>query len=226
MFKSKTVRVVGFVGSMGLSAALLGTAATSTGAWFTDSEAGTVMAKSGTLTVDKNNNYNLFFDKLIPGQDQTKDVGYHTGGDAPSDIWLSFPNGDAYGAFTGQKGYPNVSDGGLGRYGHFAVYNNAGNLLFNSYNLTNQPDGTSGCADSEGHGSNSPATSATDTPAYCGVPHYMKIESNVASGTDAKLTLLFGLTGRATGQNKMEVPSLPFQVVATQVGVRPDASNF
>jgi hypothetical protein len=228
MFKNKTARIAAFVGAIGASAALIGTAATTTGAYFTDSENGTIAGKTGSLVVDKRSDYSLNFNDLVPGEYQDKDVKYATAGSTNEDIWLKFPAGPEYGAFTGAaNGSDGFPSGGMGRYGHFAVKNNAGNTLFSSYNLTNVSQGTSGCADNEGHGFGPASTSASDTPPNCGVPRYILVESNVPSGTDAKLTLTFGVTGRATGQNANQpAAAVPFQVVATQHGVRPDASNF
>jgi hypothetical protein len=227
MQKLKAARLAGFVGALGASAVLLGAAANTTGAYFMDQEDGTVSAKSGSLTVDKRSDYSLNFDKLIPGEYKSKDVAYHTAGDATEDIWLAFPDGAASGMFTGAKNGSKYAGGGLGRYGHFEVKNNADQVLFSSYNLQNESDTSSGCADANGHGSNRAATSETDTDmGYCGVPHFIKVESNVAPGTDAKLTMVFGLTGKAKGQNTQVAENLPFSVIATQAGVRPDAKNF
>ena len=60
------------------------------------------------------------------------------------------------------------------------------------------------------------------------MPHYIKIESNVPSGSDRQMTLTFGVTGRQTqqGQDAPPADAVPFQVVATQHGIRPDAENF
>lgn len=225
MFKTKAARITGFVGTLGLSATLLGAAASTTGAYFTDSEPGTVAASAGSLTLDRRSDYNLSFDRLIPGEYKSREVVYRTGGDAATDIWLKFPAGLNYLAFTGDKGNAQHPAGGLGRYGHFAVADNGGGTLFSSYNLTNESAGVSGCADANGHGSGRQATSPTDTPPYCGVPQYIKLESNVAPGSELKSTLTFGVTGRWKTQG-VPVANLPFEVVATQVGVRPDAEHF
>ena len=40
MKKNKTARIVAFIGALGASAALIGAAATTTGAYFTDSKSG------------------------------------------------------------------------------------------------------------------------------------------------------------------------------------------
>jgi hypothetical protein len=229
MFKNKTTRIAAFIGTLGASATLIGMAATNTGAYFTDSESGQIAGQTGHLTVDqRGGSYNLNFDNLVPGEYKDRTVAYHTGGDTNEDIWLYFPAGTQYGAFTGAKGaVDSYSDGGMGRFGHFAVKDNAGNPQFSSYNLQNQADGTSGCADANGHGSGPQATSETNTPPFCGVPHYMLLESNLPSGSDRSFTMTFGVTGKQTEQGQYAPPAnVPFQVVATQHGVRPDAKNF
>jgi hypothetical protein len=233
MFKNKSARIAAFIGTLGASAALIGAAATNTGAYFTDSETGQIAGTTGHLTVDKLNDYNLSFDNLVPGEYKDRSVAYRTGGDTNEDIWLKFPAGTPYGQFTGAKdngsngNIDGFADGGMGRFGHFAVKDNAGNVLFSSYNLQNESNGTSGCADSNGHGSGPQATSPTNTPPLCGVPHYMLIETNLPSGSDRSLTMTFGVTGKQTQQGQYAPPAnVPFQVVATQHGVRPDALNF
>ncbi len=227
MKKNKTARIAAFIGTVGASAALIGMAATNTGAYFTDSEDGTLSGNAGHLTVDKRSNYSLSFENLVPGEYKSRDVNYHTAGDTNEDIWLAFPDGEAYAKFSGAKNGTYYADGGMGRYGHFEVKNNAGTSLFSSYNLQSEADGSSGCANANGHGFGRQATSVSDTPPLCGVPHYILIESDVPSNTDAKLTMVFGVTGRQTDQGQSAPPAqVPFQVVATQHGVRPDAKNF
>jgi hypothetical protein len=229
MFKKKPMRIAAFIGTLGASATLIGMAATNTGAYFTDSENGQIAGTTGHLTIDKNNDFNLNFDNLVPGEYKDRTVAYHTGGDSSEDIWLYLPAGTQYGAFTGAKGavdgYP---DGGMGRYGHFAVKDNAGNLLFSSYNLQNASNGSSGCADDNGHGFGPQATSESDTPPLCGVPHYMLIESDVPAGVDKSFTMTFGVTGKQTQQGQYAPPAnVPFQVVATQHGHSPKpGGNF
>ena len=52
MRKSRAVRVAGFVGALGASAALVGFAASGTGAYFTDSHTGSINASTGSIKVD------------------------------------------------------------------------------------------------------------------------------------------------------------------------------
>lgn len=226
MFKNKTARVTAFIGALGASAALIGTAATTTGAYFTDSKSGNLSGTSGHIAVDRVGSFDLNFDGLMPGTYKDREVTYKTSSTGPEDIWLKFdPTTAGYKAFTGGGSGPN--DSGLGRYGHFVVKNNNGGTLFSSWNLRNQPNGESGCADANGSGSNQPATGPNDTQnGYCGVPQYMLVESNVPDGSTKKMTLTFGLTGKASGYEDTQWAAVPFEVVATQPGVRPDALNY
>jgi hypothetical protein len=52
MRKSRAVRVAGFVGALGASAALVGFAATGTGAYFSDSHTGAINASTGSVKVN------------------------------------------------------------------------------------------------------------------------------------------------------------------------------
>ncbi|HET7386940.1 MAG TPA: hypothetical protein VFJ19_09795 [Nocardioidaceae bacterium] len=231
MNKSKAARVAGFVGALGASASLVGYAATSTGAYFTDSEPGSLSGQTGNLQINAQHT-NLKFSDLVPGDYVDKTITYRTNSSTPEDIWLYFPETTAYEAFTGAKGNSRYSSGGMGRYGHFAVANSGSQTVFSSYNLQNASDDYtsdtySGCANADGRGFGPKATSEADTPALCGVPHYILIDSNVASGTSGHLTITFGVTGRQTEQNQAAPPlSVPFDVVATQHGHRPDDPNF
>jgi hypothetical protein len=223
MFKKHT-RIVAFIGTLGASATLIGMAATNTGAYFQDSEGGSLSGKTGHLDIAANNDFNLNFNDLVPGVYQDRVIKYHTDSNTPEDIWLKIPDGVAYAQFSGAKNGQYDANGGLGRFGHFAVKNNAGNLLFSSYNLANLNDSTSGCADDNGHGSGPQATAQDDFPPNCGVPHYMLIDQNVPTGADRQFTITFGVTERKSAQYQAQPPqTVPFQVVATQPNIRPDA---
>jgi hypothetical protein len=235
--KLKAARLGGFLGTAGLTAALVGIAVSGTGAYFTDSAAGTMSANSGHLTLSTSS-ATLSFADLVPGTDKTDDVTYHVATSGPSDVWLVFdPATAGYQGFTGAKGAaksPLVPGGGLGRYGHFAVSVNSGGALFQSYNLaldpagsTSDPNGTGGCqTDAYGHGGSAVrATSVADTPPYCGVPTAIKLSSGLTDGQGATVHLTFGLSGRQVQQNQTEW-TVPFKIVATQAGIMPGAADF
>ena len=221
-------KVGGFIGTLAAGAALVGTAVTGTGAYFTDSENGGLNASSGHLRLNTTD-ANLTFTDLVPGEDKTRNIDFDVDASGKSDVWLVFDNTNAgYAAWTGAKGDPLAPDGGLGRYGHFAVANNGG-TLFQSWNLQNVPAGSSEvpCStNADGHGAGRPATSVSDTPPLCGVPTAIKIASDLTSGDGGTLKMTFGITGRWKAQDVPNVASVPFKVVATQAGIRPDAAHF
>lgn len=228
MSRSSIIKVGGFITTLAAGAALVGSAVTGTGAWFSDSKDGSVVATSGRLHLNTTDPH-LTFDNLVPGEYKTRNIDFNLDGNnsTNSDVWLTFdPTDLGYAQFTGAKGQAPWTDGGLGRYGHFAVSVNGGAPVFQSYNLQNGPAAESCGVDANGNGgSTQQATSPTDTPPYCGVPTAIKLASNVAPGQAATINVTFGPTGRWTAQDA-PVADVPFKVVATQVGIRPDAANF
>jgi hypothetical protein len=228
--KINMIKIGGFIATMAAGAAMIGAAATGTGAYFTDSKTGGLVASTGHLTLNTTD-ANLRFENLVPGEDTTKSVDYNVDATGKSDVWLVFkPTDVGYLAWTGDKGNALYPDGGLGRYGHFAVAN-GGTTLFESRNLALDPAGPGTAAScyvdpATGHGGSAVRpTSRDDILPYCGVPSAIKIASNLVSGDGGVLNMTFGVTGRWTAQHS-PVASVPFTVVATQAGVRPDAANF
>lgn len=218
------LKIGGFIATMATAAGMMAFAAGGTGAYFTDSERGTISASSGHLNLNTTST-TLSFTDLVPGQDKTQDVRYNVDTSTNSDVWLVFDQDTrAFAKFSGAKNDALWPEGGLGRYGHFAVSNDGG-VLFSSYNLAHDPAGNAECADANGHGIGSMATSVTDTPPYCGVPSAIKIASNLSNGQGGTVTVTFGVTGRWTAQNA-PVVNVPFTLVATQAGHGPNDPNF
>lgn len=226
MSKKQFLKITGFIGTLGAGAALVATAATGTGAYFTDSASGTIHAQAGSLNLSTTD-MSVNFTGIMPGEDRAKAINYSaTASSGNTDIWLTFDTtSEAYAKFTGEKNNAKWADGGLGRYGHFEVTND-GTPLFDSYNLQNASKDVSGCADSVGHGFGRMATGAADTPPYCGVPGAILLKSNVAPGNGGQVIITVGLTGRQTVQNQVQIDSLPFKIVATQHGHGPNDANF
>ena len=239
MSKKQFLKVTGFIGTLAAGTALVASAATGTGAWFTDSQSGSLTAQAGNLDLTTHDSTTLDFRGIMPGEDRDQTVHYTVDSSSgPMDVWLKFDTSTAkYSQFTGfsdpdgvdgeKHGQNGYDDGGLGRYGHFMVTSGS-SVFFNSYNLKNAPDGTSGCADNaKGWGSSAQAKNEDDTSmGYCGVPGYIKIGESLADGANGKVTLTFGLTGKQTQKNQIEIAGLPFEIVATQAGHRPDAGNY
>jgi hypothetical protein len=238
MRKSKAVRVAGFVGALGASAALVGFAATGTGAYFTDSHPGEVQASTGHVKVDIGPaDGKLSFVNLLPGEYKTQQLKYTANGTEGEDVWLVFPTDDGTGvnpseAFTGNpsEAFTGASNdtfgGGLGRYGHLAVTSNKGS--FTSYNLNNggNTPGVAGAdpkcyVDANGHGgSNVQATDRSDyTVPYCAAPTAILLDSNLANGQTATAHVTFGYTPLL---KLADAQNVSYQIVATQHGNRPD----
>lgn len=233
MVSKKTVKVAGFVGALCASAALVATAASSTGAYFSDSKDGNLSGTSGHLEVQTTGT-NINFQGLNPGEDQSQRVTYTPTSNSTTheDVWLVFDTTSAaYGVFTGANhvDYGGYSSGGLGGYGHFKVVSDQG-YGFESYNLQVAADPNTGChinADGDG-GSAQRATgpdNGSQSAPECGVPGAIKLGSNLAPGQASAATITFGLTGKATTQDKQEA-NVPFKIVATQVGIRPGTRGF
>ena len=189
MVSKKTVKVAGFVGALCASAALVATAATGTGAYFTDSHSGNLVDTSGHLQLSTTDT-NISFTGLNPGQDKSQQIQYTPTANSTSneDVWLVFDTtSTAYGQFTGAKGanYGGYTGGGLGGYGHFKVISDQG-YDFESYNLQVAPAGQGCNINAEGNGGSAAKATGPDNGSQsapeCGVPAAIKIGSNLAPG--------------------------------------------
>ena len=217
MNKNKTGRIVAFITALGASAALIGAAAQTTGAYFTDSKSGNIGASFGKVALNRVGSFDASFADLRPGEYQDQTITYNTNtGTGDQDIWLVFDQTDA--------AYQAINT--VGGYGHFAVSDNAGDNLFSGWNLK-LLNGTSPCADSDGH-ANQPErpgvwkyTAEDPTSTLCGIPGAIKLQSDVPANSERHFTMTFGVTPRATAP--WASFSIPFKVVATQPDIRPDS---
>ncbi|RLV49615.1 hypothetical protein D9V37_06760 [Nocardioides mangrovicus] len=221
MNKSRTARLAGFIGALGCSAALVGAAVHTTGAYFTDSKDGSINTSTGSVKVSSPSGTTLNFSDLLPGDYKTQTVSFRNDGTAPEDIWMVMPAGSA---LTGDQ-----SSNALGRYGHFKLTSEGG-AHFVSNNLRSYDDtGRVDCkVDSRGWGgSNEEATSASQPPiAECGAPHAILLYSALPSGSTKTATVEFGFTKLLTGpQGAPSTRLATYKIVATQHGVRPDDVN-
>ena len=244
MNKGKIARLVGFAGALGVSAVLITTAVSSTGAYFTDSQNGNLAGSSGHLQITSTGT-GINFTGLNPGEDKSNNVTYTVTGNSTTnaDVWLVFDTtSDAYGKFTGAKNvsYGGYTEGGLGSYGHFKVSSDQG-YSFESYNLqlfnaaaatspfTSSNDQGTCTIYANGTGGGNGKAVGTDpgsqTAPLCGVPAAIQLGANIAPGASGSTAVTFGLTGKAKTQD-VTWANVPFKIVATQPGVRPDAGNF
>lgn len=237
--KSMAIRIGGFAAALCASGALIGTAVSGTGAYFTDAHNGTIYANTGQIKVNVTPaNGTLNFQNLLPGDYQTQQIDYTAqpvgGQNQTEDIWLVFPTDNGHGgnpseAFTGVPEDPDP--GALGRYGHFAL-SSTGGAHFTSYNLAN-PGTTSGhtgssCSTNANGwgGSNAQPTSPSDTTTagFCAPPDAILLQSNMANGQSGSATLTFGFTPLLTSQTQYAntTPIVNYKIVATQHGIAPN----
>lgn len=228
MQRSKAIKLAGFVGALAASATLVSVSVSGTGAYFTDSHAGSVSAGTGSVKINTSNT-NLDFGKLLPGQYDTRNIDYQAAGSGNEDIWMVFPSTGA--EALGVPGNPNQ----LGRYGHFQVDSNAGSFVSNNLGDVQPGDPGDHCGvDANGHGGDSrvasyayqgaPRSTLTELP-YC-APHAILLDSNVAPGAGGTVRITFGFTqALRSGQDAPSTNLAAFQIVATQTGIRPDDVN-
>jgi hypothetical protein len=226
MDKKKTARVAGFVGALGASALLLGAAANTTGAYFTDSHTGQLNAGTGHVTVDTTD-LTLNFDNLLPGAYKTQRVDYTARGTDAEDIWMVFPN-DA-GQAEALVGAPDDGrGGGLGRYGHLKIASTGG-ANFVSNNLSNHVAGDPTSCNIDGNGwggSTAEAASTATLVPYCAPANAILLQSGMNNGDGGHADVEFGFTKLLKGGQSGPLSKLAtFKIVATQHGVRPDNVN-
>lgn len=229
MLRSTGARLLGFTAAVGTTVALAGFAASSTGAYFSETKDGTISGSRGRVHLETSD-LSLDFSNLLPGEYQTKPVGFTATGTGNEDIWLVLPAGQSD-ILNGEAGTPS-GDAALGRYGHFQVDSPAGNFVSNNLAAagTGEHSGDSCAVDSLGHGgSDQEAVSRDDhLVPFCPAPTAILLASNLAPGQHQTANITFGITKISNRSDQEDLPLLAsnpaahFQVVATQHGVRPD----
>lgn len=230
MQKSLLLKLGGFVTALCATGALVAVTVPATGAYFSDARSGSIAGQSGHLKLTTNPaSPNLNFAALTPGEKKPQRIDYAISSTGPSaDIWLVFnKNSSQFQDFTGGKGGHEWSEGGLGRYGYFAV-STGGAPVFRSGNLSyadgnnSYATGTNCGVDAYGRGGSDWENRATSgsldvPPAYCGVPDRILLAQNVTSGS---VYITLGLNIAYSAQDDQVIRagggSVPFQIVAVQ----------
>ena len=124
----KKWRIGVFVGALAGSVGLVTAAAGATGAYFNDTQGGTVTGTVGSVKVTTSggsggSGLNFDFCNMLPGQFQTSTVQYTNTGTGSEDIYLVFNNAQAL-----------HSVNNLGSYGEAKIGSN-GTTVFSSTNL-------------------------------------------------------------------------------------------
>jgi hypothetical protein len=206
--KSTLLRVAGFIGAAGVTAALVGSAVAGSGAYFSDSKPGSVSATMGSIKVNTDHT-TLSLQNLLPGEAQSQTASFVNSGLNAQDVWVVFDNADLGDHSSG-------TDTGLindrGQFGQ-AEITSQGVTKFWSNNLN---DDSSTCA---------PGTGA---PAVCNpVPHMLKLQDNLAPGASADLTFTYTPAAKTKGlawEGNPAFAPIDYQIVATQHGITPDNS--
>jgi hypothetical protein len=200
--------------------ALVVMATGATGAYFSDTKQGEITGSTGSIRVHTSggsgpNGLVFNFKYLLPGEPQTATIEYKNVGHNNQDVWVVFDNAEALHALNN-----------LGRYGEVTI-SNPGGVLFHSANLNDNLPPASG-------------TCGPFSPSGCwplGTKY--KVASNVSPGAGSWFRFQFGYTtyNGGIGNSQQEMPfnayppevkpeevvgtGLPYEVVATQVGVEP-----
>lgn len=192
------LRFGGFVASAGVAAALVGMAASGTGAYFSDTKNASVSGTMGTIKVNGvggDQNLNVSFRDMLPGEASTKTVEFQNTGSREQDVWVVFNDSAKLHALNQ-----------FGTYGE--VHLSAGGTeLFGSKNLN---DGFSCGTPGEG-----------DKPTLCALPAQIKIADNLGSGDQGSFTFSFTPGAAFKNVQGAQLLDLPYQLVATQHGITP-----
>jgi hypothetical protein len=210
--------------------ALIAAAAGTTGAYFSDSQGGSVNGTLGQVKLTTSNT-TFAWTNMLPGEPQTATVGFQNIGTGPQDFYLVFQNGPALHALNnlGKYGEVHVTGGKTGNI----------NALFDSANLQ---DGRT-----RADLSNSCSSIFVQANLGCWpLPAKLKVASSVAAQGTGSLSFTFNYAGILGNSSNIGGPfnkypsnygagheafgddilgaqgeGLPFTVVAVQVGQQP-----
>ncbi|MEO7006711.1 MAG: hypothetical protein ABI065_06730 [Terrimesophilobacter sp.] len=198
-------RGLAFVATLALLGGTVWIAAGTTGAYFSDTHDGTISGTVGSIQVHTTgiggtgtDGMNLSFEKLLPGTPQTVSVDYSNTGNSPEDVWVVFPNSDALAALND-----------LGTFGEFGLSSSTGGHIFYSHNL--RDDRNHSCGELKASG-------------CWPLTKQYRVASAVQQSASGSVTFTFGIGADANDQKKFAAGAglaLPYQIVATQVGIKP-----
>jgi hypothetical protein len=220
------VRVMSLTASVALLGGVAFVASGQTGAYFSQTVQGGVTGTVGSIHITPSTTTNISFSNLLPGAAQSVSVNYENTGSSSEDVYLNFNNLTALSALNnlGRFGAVHISSTGFGAVGD----------VFDSFNLN---DNTTTC---EQPFVNTPSSGPTS--ACWPLPNQLLVAHDVASGATGSFTFTFEYASALSTQsgnftdpwNSFPVAGqfttntsdgngngLPFQIVATQVGITP-----
>jgi len=104
---SLKVRVLTLVASVALLGGTALVASGQTGAYFSDSHSGTLTGTVGSILISPDS-ASVMFSNLLPGVPQTYQLNFHNSGTSPEDVYLTFPNSTALSALNNLGRYGSV----------------------------------------------------------------------------------------------------------------------
>lgn len=218
MSKALAVRLATLSASLLLLTALVMTATGVTGAYFSDTKHGEIKGNIGSIKIHTSggtgtDGLQFNFENLLPGEPQSATVEYTNTGRNKQDVWVVFNNAEALHSLNN-----------LGTYGEVTLSNPSG-TLFHSANLNDNLPPASG-------------TCGTFSEAGCWpLKEKYKVGSSVNPGSGSWFRFTFAYASKLKNPEAEEQPwntyppevapsqikgnGLPYEVVATQVGVEP-----
>lgn len=211
MSKKQFLKITGFIGTLGAGAALVATAATGTGAYFTDSASGTISGTMGSIKIQAGDGgpaaTTISFTKMLPGEKGKQTVSFKNVGENAQDVWVVFPQ-SALGDGNHSTDDHLVND--LGTYATIQI-KSAGSTVFYSDNLN---DDQTSCPDGAADPSVGRACHA--------LPTMVKLADNLAPGAGGNMEFAFTPDAKFKTNQSLPVLNLPYKLVATQHGIAPD----
>lgn len=213
MRKSMIMRLAGFIGAAGLTAALVGSAVAGTGAYFSDSSGPhTISATLGSIKINTANT-DIAFTNLLPGESRTATAQFQNTGANPQDVWIVFNQADIGDHLAGTD--TNLIND-RGTYGAVLI-KASGTPVFLSNNLNDDP--------SSNH---CPDQAALLDPVAChGLPHMLKLADNLGVGTPGTFEFTYTVAAKLNSAAQESTPAfvtIHYTIVATQHGITPDNS--
>jgi hypothetical protein len=237
-------KMLGLIVAMVALVALVAMATSATGAYFSDSKAGAIAGTSGTIAVaaganaDMGGGLNFSWPSMLPGQVYSATAYYSNTGDSVQDVWLVFPNKTALSALAS-----------LGAYGAVQVLDSSSGSVFYSNNLNDHPVDQGGTTPPRGTVKMVPQMILLRSNLPVGANGAMTFKFQYATKFgNSSMGLAFNpyplstpgspqdpnyaTDGNLAGYAQRYVVStdgvgtgLPFQIVATQPGIAPDAAG-
>jgi hypothetical protein len=228
MRKSFRIKALALAISLVCLAGAAAFAVTATGAYFSDTKSGNIDGAGVPITIaagvnaDFGGGLAISWPSMVPGEVYTATAHYTNTGGAPQDVWIVFPNETALSALNS-----------LGGYGAAQIVDSNSGLRFYSNNLNDHADDQEQGPGPNGQGTVRmlPRAVKLASAVPVGGTGYMTFKfqyaSKMGNGTTGANWLFnsYPVAGQTYGAGGASGNGLPYQIVATQVGIEPGAAG-